>query len=153
MAHNLKPNSNSRYSQGWYTPKNPKKYVGDTTKIRYMSSWEKQFNEFLDSNPNILRWSSEPVAIPYLKPTDNRVHRYFPDYWIKYRTKHDTVIQAIVEVKPKSQTKRSRTRNPKRKLYEDLTYAVNVAKWAAATQWCKERGLEFKLVTENGIFR
>ena len=141
------------YKQGWYTPKNPDKYVGDLSKIRYMSSYELQMHEFLDNNPNVLRWSSEEIAIPYIKPTDGKVHRYFPDYWVEYVDKDGNTIQEIIEVKPMDQTRRSRRRNPKQKLIEDVQYAVNVAKWEAAQKFCDKYGIIFKIVTEKKIFK
>lgn len=141
------------YKQDYYVPKNPQKYKGDVTKIFYRSSWELKFNQFLDNNPNVLEWSSETIVIPYVKPTTGRVHRYFPDYWVMYRNKDGQIIEEVIEVKPMAQTRRSRRRNPKHKLYEDLQYAVNTAKWQAAQKWCNERGIRFRIVTENGIFK
>ena len=79
------------YKQGYFVPTNKDKYVGDITKIRYMSSWEHDFNKFLDTNPNILRWSSEEIVVPYIKPTTGKVHRYYPDYCIEF-TKPDGQI-------------------------------------------------------------
>ena len=72
------------FKQGYYTPKNPDKYVGDITKIRYMSSWELELHKFFDGNPNVIRWASEEIAIPYYKPTDGRIHKYYPDYWVNF---------------------------------------------------------------------
>ena len=141
------------FKQGWYQLKHPEKYVGDPAKIRYMSSWELKTHQFLDNNPNILKWSSEEVVIPYLKPTDNRVHRYFPDYWVLFRNKEGHKIQEIWEVKPHSQTRRSRSRNSKHRLYEDVQYAVNMAKWQAAQQFCDKYGMKFRVLTEKDIFR
>lgn len=141
------------FKQDFYIPKHPEKYVGDVHRIFYRSSWELEFNKFLDNNPYVIGWSSEPVAIPYIKPTDNKVHRYFPDYWVKYRNASGDIIEEIIEVKPKSQTRRSRRRNPKHKLYEDIQFAINTAKWQYAQKWCEERGIKFKIVTEIGIFR
>jgi len=143
----------SRFKQGYFVPKNPGKYVGNVDKIRYMSSWELVFNKFLDNNPNILRWSSEEIAIPYIKPTTGRVHRYFPDYWLEYRDKDGKLISEIIEIKPKSQTKRSRSRKPKNKLYEDIAYAVNVAKWQACQSFCESHGIIFRIVTEDQLFK
>jgi len=143
----------SRFRQGWYQLKHPEKYVGDPMKIRYMSSWELKTHQFLDNNPNILKWSSEELVIPYLKPTDNRVHRYFPDYWVLFRNKAGQQIQEVWEVKPHSQTKRSRSRNSKNRLYEDVQYAVNMAKWQAAQQFCDKYGMKFRVLTEREIFR
>jgi len=143
----------SRFKQGIYTPKHPEKYVGSVDKIRYMSSWELAFNKFLDNNPNVLRWSSEEIAIPYIKPTTGRVHRYFPDYWLEYRDKSGKLISEIIEIKPKSQTKRSRSKKPKNKLYEDIQYAINMSKWQACQSFCDSHGINFRIVTEDQLFK
>ena len=37
-------------------------------------------------------------------------------------------------------------------LNECRTYAVNQAKWRAAEEWCKDRLLEFKIITEEDLF-
>lgn len=147
----------ARFQQGYYKPKNPHKYLGDTDKIRYMSSYELETHRFLDNNPNVLLWQSEEIAIPYLKPTDGKVHKYYPDYWVEYVTKHGEIKRMLVEVKPSSQTKAPRA-NRKHALYEQLTYAVNRAKWEAAIKWCEyqskvdEIPVEFRIVTERKIF-
>lgn len=142
----------SRFTQGKYTPVNPHKYVGDIEKIRYMSSYELETHKFFDGNERVLRWSSEELAIPYLKPTDNRVHMYYPDYWVEYVNKDGIIMQEVIEVKPASQTKVPR-KNHKHVLYEQLTYAVNVAKWQACQHWCEQRGIKFRIITENSIFK
>lgn len=143
------------FRQGLYQPRNPEKYKGDPTKIRYMSSWELKTHQFLDGNPNILEWSSEEIAIPYLKPTDKRVHRYFPDYWVKFRNKEGQLVEEIWEVKPENQTQAPSRRGKRKKqqLYESLTYAVNVAKWKAAKAFCDQHGYIFRIVTERQLFK
>lgn len=141
------------FKQGWYTPKHPEKYVGKLDKIRYMSSWELKTHKFLDNNPNILKWSSEEIAIPYVKPTDNRVHRYFPDYWVLFRNKQGQNIQEIWEVKPFSQTRKPRSRKTKTRLYEDAQYIINMAKWSAAQQFCNKYNLKFRILTEKDLYR
>ena len=40
---------------------------------------------YCDKNDNILEWASEEIAIPYRSPVDNRVHRYFPDFYMKVK--------------------------------------------------------------------
>ena len=142
----------SRFKQGIYVPKNPEKYVGDINKIRYMSSWELQTHSFFDNNTRVLRWASEEIAIPYMKPTDRRVHKYYPDYWVEYVNSNGEIIQEIIEVKPAAQTRAPRT-NSKHRLYEQLTFAVNNAKWEAAMAFCKQRNIKFRIVTENSIFK
>jgi hypothetical protein len=144
--------SNRRFTQGLFTPRNPQKYVGDVTKIRYMSSYELETHKFFDSNERVLRWSSEEIAIPYLKPTDQKVHKYWPDYWVEYINKDGEIVQEIIEVKPAAQTRMPR-KNSKHNLYESLTLAVNVAKWQAAQAFCKARGMAFRIITERSIFK
>ena len=143
----------SKFNQGYYKPVHPEKYVGDISKIRFMSSWELSFDRFLDNNPNVLKWSSEPFSIPYLKPTTGKVHKYFPDYYVEYKNKSGDLLREVLEIKPKSQTTRSKTRNPKQKLYSDLMFAVNTAKWTHAQKWCEDRGLKFRILTEHSLFR
>jgi len=72
---------------GKFTPKHPNKYMGDYKNIIYRSSWECKVMSWLDSNQDVISWSSEEVIIPYKSPVDNRFHRYFPDFLIKVRTK------------------------------------------------------------------
>ena len=43
---------------------------------------------YCDLNENILEWGSEEIVIPYRSPLDSRVHRYFPDFYIKVREKN-----------------------------------------------------------------
>lgn len=141
------------YKQGYYELKNPEKYIGDPDKIRYMSSWELEVHKFFDNNPKVLRWSSEEIAIPYFHPTKNRMARYYPDYYCEYLNKDGEVVREIVEVKPLHQTRRSRSRNPRTKLYEDLVYVENRAKWEAAMKWCEKHNLTFRILTERSVFK
>lgn len=147
------PTSKSRFKQGVYTPVNPDKYLGDPTKIRYMSGWELEACRFFDNNPNIIAWNSEDVIIPYVKPTTGRVHRYVVDFLVQYVDRNGNTKIELLEVKPKKQTKRSRSKNPKTRLYEDIEFAINQAKWQAAAQYAAQRGWTFKVVTENDVFR
>lgn len=138
------------FRQGYYTPVNPEKYVGDPTKICYRSSWELEVHKFFDNNTRVLRWASEELAIPYIKPTDGKLHKYYPDYWVEYITKDGEIIKEVIELKPLSQTRRPRG---KASLYEHLTLAVNMAKWQAAEVWCKQHGVKFRIITERSVFK
>lgn len=138
------------YKTGRYTPRHPEKYVGDPANIIFRSSWELELNKFFDYNPNIKRWSSEQIAIPYIKPTTGRVHRYFPDYWVEYVDRDNNTIQEIIEVKPMNQVSLA---NKKRlSEYEKVTYAINVAKWKSAQQFCEKQGIKFTILTEEQLF-
>jgi hypothetical protein len=144
------------FVQGYYKPLHPEKYLGDVTKIRYMSSWELDFNKFLDNNPKIIGWASEEIQIPYIKPTDGQIHHYYPDYFIKYIDKNNNVIQEIIEIKPEKQTKPPSKKGKKSKatiLTEQITYAVNISKWQYATAWCKQRNIKFRVLTESQLYR
>lgn len=140
------------FQQGYYRPKNPHKYVGDINKIRYMSSYELETHAFFDNNERVLRWASEEIAIPYLKPTDGKLHKYYPDYWVEYVNRDGEIIQEIIEVKPATQTRAPRS-NGKHALYEQLTFAVNAAKWQAAQAFCDSKGWKFRIITERSIFK
>lgn len=140
------------FSQGRYRVKNVNKYIGDPSKVVYRSSWELDMHKFFDNNVNVIKWGSEIVAIPYIKPTDGRIHKYFVDYYVEYVNTSGEIIKELIELKPKSQT-RAPSGKRKSNLYEQVQYAVNVAKWAAATEWCRTRGIKFRIVTERSLFR
>ena len=137
--------------KGKYRPTNPKKYKGDPTNIIYRSLWERKFMCYL--NDNILEWGSEEFFIPYRSPLDNRVHRYFPDFYIKYRKSNGSICRSIIEVKPDKQTRPPK--KPKRKskgyMYEVTQYVTNEAKWDAAKEFCKDRLWEFRIFTEKEL--
>lgn len=142
-------------AKGRYVPKHTHKYVGDFNKIVYRSSWEHEFCKFLDNNPNVLRWASEEIVIPYVKPTDGQVHRYYPDFYMEYKDKEGVLIKEVIEVKPKAQTQPPKTvgKNKKQQLYESITFAINIAKWKAAQQFCDKYGLRFRIITEMKMFK
>jgi trans-aconitate methyltransferase len=71
--------------KGYYKPSYPNKYKGDPNNIVYRSLWERKFMVYCDTNENILEWGSEEIVVPYKSPVDNRYHRYFPDFYIKYK--------------------------------------------------------------------
>lgn len=103
-----------------------------------------------DKNENVLEWGSEEIVIPYISPVDNRVHRYFPDFYVRARTRSGGIEKYIIEVKPKSQTKppTKQKRITRRFITEVKTYAVNEAKWKAAREYCADRRMEFLILTE-----
>lgn len=138
---------------GKFTPKNPQKYVGDHTNIIYRSSWECKVMSWLDRNTDIISWASEELIIPYVSPVDSRTHRYFPDFIVKVKTKDGKTKTMIIEVKPKKQTKEpeKKKRITKQYIQEVVTWGVNQAKWKAATEYCLDRGWEFKLITEDHL--
>lgn len=144
------------FRTGYFHPTNPQKYMGDATKIVYRSSWELRAFRFFDNNLKVLKWSSEELVIPYVSPLDGKVHRYFPDCFVEYINSEGEVVQEVIEIKPHKQTKaptKSRGKRTKTVIFEQATYEVNKAKWEAAIQWCETRGLKFRIVTENSLFK
>lgn len=133
---------------GRYRVKNPKKYEGDFNKVKYRSLWERQCFRWLDNNPDIIGWGSETVIIPYRCKTDNKIHRYYIDLFV--RTK-DRVY--IIEIKPKKQTQppKQASRKTKRYLTEVMTYVKNESKWEAATAFAHKHGMKFEIWTEETL--
>lgn len=144
----------SRFKQGSFVPKHKQKYAGPIEKIFYRSSYELKFMKWCDENPNVTKWNSECVVIPYKKPTDQKIHRYFMDFLVEYRNKDGKIVKEIIEIKPYSQTlPPKKKRGGKSNLYETVSYAINIAKWEAATKWAKKRGIQFRILTEKDLFR
>ena len=138
---------------GKFKPKNYKKYKGDPTKIFYRSLWERRFMVYCDNNSKIIEWGSEEIIIPYKSPLDQKTHRYFPDFYVKYINKDKEVVREIIEVKPKKHL--SPPKQPKRKtkryLNEVATYIKNQAKFKAAEEYCKDRRYSFRILTEDQL--
>lgn len=133
--------------QGFYTPKNPDKYVG-TGKIIYRSSWELAFMTFCDTNEHILEWASEAIRIPYRNPITGKQTTYVPDFFVRYRDKNNQIITELVEVKPLDQAFLREGMNANQR----ATVAVNQAKWAMARAWCQRNGIRFRIASKDDIF-
>ena len=140
----------AKYHQGFFRPKFPEKYKGDSTQIVYRSSWELSAMIKLDREQEVMQWSSEELVIPYRCKTDGKIHRYFTDFWVKMKFADGTIKEYIIEVKPKAQTlpPKKPAKINKRYLNEVMTYAKNDSKWEAAKDFCKRRGMEFQILTE-----
>ena len=138
---------------GTFRPRNPQKYVGDHTNIIYRSSWECRLMDWFDRNPNVISWASEEVTVPYKSPVDGKFHRYFPDFVVKIREQSGKTKTMMIEVKPKKQTMEPQVQRRVTKQYinEVATWGVNQSKWKAATEYCLDRGWEFKLMTEDHL--
>ena len=108
---------------------------------------------YCDSNSSIIAWASEEIAIPYLSPLDGKIHRYFPDFFIKVKQKDNEIKNIIIEVKPKIQCSAPKIPKKKTKKYlqEVRTWSINEAKWKAARKYCDEKGFDFQLITEKEL--
>jgi len=138
-----------KYYKGKYKVKNIKKYEGDHTNIVYRSMWERTTFKWLDETPSVIGWSSEQIIVPYRCKTDGKIHRYFPDLFI--RMKNGKLY--LIEIKPDKQTqppKQSR-RKTKKYLREVMTYAKNQSKWEAAAAFAHKHDMEFQIWTEHTL--
>jgi len=134
--------------KGRYKVKNPSKYKGNPTQVIFRSLWERQVFRWCDENSSVLQWSSEEIIIPYRCKTDKKLHRYYPDVYIKTKDK-----EYLIEIKPKKETVPPRDRSKKTKTYlnEVMTYIKNTSKWDAAKEYCEDRGFIFNIWTEDTL--
>lgn len=148
----------------WYKLKYPNKFIKphddhmksfneSANAILAKSGLEMRAFQFCDNSSKVEKFSLEPFAINYIKPTDNKVHRYFPDLLIHFKT-GDTFL---VEVKSYGETvppKRPKAITQKSEKYYKralTTYAINQAKWKAAKKFCTEKGIKFIFLTERQL--
>lgn len=143
----------NHYNKSKYKPSYPEKYKGDPTNIICRSSWERKFCIYCDKNENILEWGSEEIALPYRSPLDNKIHRYFPDFYVKVRETNGSIKKMLIEIKPKKQCVEPKVQKKKTKgyIYEVKEYVKNQAKWEAAKEFCEDRQWEFKVITEDQL--
>lgn len=118
--------------RGRYKPKNKEKYLGNVRKVTYRSLWERRFMLYCDRSSQIKSWSSEEVHIPYISPKDNKWHNYYPDFLIE---SHDGK-KMMVEIKP----------------FYQWRWDINKAKWKAAREYCKENGIQFKVLGKKELY-
>ena len=155
--------------QGWYTVLNTKKFImqtnesnsvmksvrrnGENLEINYKSGLELKAIKYCDMNKFIKKWSLEPFAVRYLKPTTGKIHRYFVDMYIEFENNQ----KFLVEIKSSGETvepKKPSKKTPKailnyQKAYQ--TWLVNSAKWKACEEFCKEKGMKFIILTEKEL--
>lgn len=138
----------AKFAQGRFEMKNPGKYVGTKTPLA-RSSWEFVFMRMLDEHQGVEKWASESIQIPYRDPLTGKYTIYVPDFFITYVDKKGAKHAEVVEVKPASQTLLA---NVGKSVYNQQQYIKNMAKWEAATKWCKQQGIKFRVVNEEHIF-
>ena len=143
----------ANYVQGFYTPRNPEKYIGDKTNIVYRSSWERRIFIWADDNESVVQWSSEPFPIQYFDQSTNKIRRYFPDLFVKIRNKEGVIKNYLIEIKPEKQTRAPKRGRKKTATYlnEVATYQKNLSKWAQAEKFCESNDMIFKIITEKEL--
>ena len=137
-----------KFASGTYTVANTSKYVGNKPPF-YRSSWELAFMRMCDAHPNILKWASENVKIPYQNPATGRYANYVPDFMIQYRDKNGVEHVELIERKPSNQTTMENARTGR----NQMATVINAAKWTSAQEWCERKGIKFKVINEDQIFK
>ena len=142
--------------QGKFKPKNVQKYQGNHEEIYYRSSWELAVMFWCDTNSKVTKWSSEEIVVPYLCPSDNKIHRYFIDFRITITAQSVNEQTYLIELKPKKYTEqpkqRSKNKRDRRKyITEVLTFVRNQAKWEAATLYANKNKATFQVWTEDTL--
>lgn len=109
--------------------------------------------KWCDTNPNVLEWGSEEIIIPYLSPIDNRVHRYFVDFYVKIKTAEGKIEKYLIEIKPSKFTKQpvKPKKVTKRFIEEVQTWGINQSKWKNAQEYCENKGWKFMIITEKEL--
>ena len=146
---NLQRNTN--YKQGFFYPRNLDKFVGKENKAIYRSGLELEYFRILDKNPNVLKWGSEEVVVPYF--FENKWHKYYVDLFVVFKF-GESVKKYFIELKPYAQTvepKVSKRKKQMSMLYEAKQWAKNQAKWKAAQSYAEKNGWEFHILTEKDL--
>lgn len=93
------------------------------------STWEYKYIIDLDNNPEVMRFESETLRIPY--ENKGSIHHYVPDFLVFYKDRVE-----LVEIKPF-------------KLIDD---EINQLKFKSAFQYCLLNGYKFVILTEVELF-
>jgi len=143
-----------RFYKSKYKPRNPEKYGNPKglDKIICRSSWERAVCVFLDKDPSVVKWMSEEIVVNYISKVDGRPHRYFIDFYVRFKNGK----QLLIEVKPHAQTLKPKTKGTTKKqkerfLYEAKTYATNISKWEYAKAYAQSKGMTFVIWTEKEL--
>jgi hypothetical protein len=103
----------------------------------------------LDEHPGVETWASESIKIPYRDPFTGKYSIYVPDFFVVYNEKGGKKRAEVIEVKPKNQTMRESVGKSR---FNQEQYVKNMAKWEAASAWCKQKRVRFRIVNEEDIF-
>ena len=137
-----------RFARGKFSPKNQEKYVGTKTPT-YRSSWEHAFMRLCDEHPNVAKWASESIKIPYRHPFTGKYTVYVPDFFVVYIDKNGAKHAELIEVKPKAQTSLEAAGKSMGKKKQAV---VNMAKWEAANAYSKQNRIRFRVLSEEQLF-
>ena len=137
---------NSKFKQGFYHPKNPEKLIGMDVPF-FRSGIERDFFKFLDDNPNVIKWASEPFPIPYFDKIKKKTRNYFVDNYVEIK-EGNIISKYLIELKDHKETKTPDPSSKKKKatlLYEQATWVTNNCKWQSCHEFCVKNNMKFLL--------
>lgn len=140
-----------KFKQGVFKPKRPEKLLGKDGFAYYRSGLELNYFRILDSNPNVLKWGSEEIIVPYY--FEDKWHKYYIDIFVVFKN-GDDIKKFIIELKPYKQTVQpvwSKRRKQSTYLNECREFAKNTAKWESARKFAASKGCEFHILTEKDL--
>ena len=137
-----------KFAKGKYNLKNPEKYIGLKTPT-YRSGWEHAFMRLCDEHPNVGKWASESIKIPYRHPFTGKYTVYVPDFFVVYVDKNGKKHAELIEVKPASQTTMEKAGKSRSK---QMQVVINNAKWEAANAYSRQNRITFRVVSEEQLF-
>jgi hypothetical protein len=167
----------SRTLQGYYKVQNTKKYIGDPALVIYRSSWELSFCRWADVSPSIIRWSSEPIRIPYydrvskleeckrngLDPNNpkNWIIKYYnTDFWVEINKGEGDIQKMFIEIKPSSKLKKpippgenAPLKDQRRFNTQAKEYLINEAKFESMKARAEKNDAKFYVFTEETLSR
>lgn len=161
--------------QGYFKPSNKEKYIGELADIIYRSSWELSFMQWCDRSPSVLRWSSEPISVPYLDPVSNlneckrlnlnpnspinwKKRNYHVDFWVEV-DKGDSITEKwFIEIKPADKlikptppVSNAPLKEVRRFNLAAKEFLINEAKWKSMNEFAKKNNVKFFIFTEKTL--
>ena len=114
-------------------PKSKPRWRFVSVKMRRMihceSPLERDYCYYLEFDPRVKRYQEQPLAIEYV--FDGKLHHYFIDFQVEYEDRKTRLVEV--------------------KYLREIKSEENLRKFAAATDYAEEHGMEFVVVTEQDL--
>lgn len=175
MWHKPNQRPDAKTKQGYYNVQNKEKYVGNPNLVIFRSSWEWKFCKWCDFSPSVIKWSSEPIKIPYydrisnlseckrqgLDPNNPKnwiIKNYNTDFWCEIIDEYGNSKKMFIEIKPSNKLKKP-IPPPNNASLKDIQrfnlaakeYLINEAKFASLNAWAEKNNMKFYVFTEETL--
>jgi len=143
-----------KIEQGYYNPVNRLKYIGPVDRIIYRSGLEKEFMVECDTNPQIIRWQSEPdfLNIRYINPFKRRMATYYPDFYVQFNSKTKGLLHLVIEIKASNMMEIPKGGIAKMSNFVKKAFVLNQTKKQAAEKICASKGMIYLVMTDKSDF-